>query len=127
MHAIRVDGIAINTINAFMAGPAKATSQQGLIRMGTDTGGQQGKHVLYTLSQRALVEYEDQELEMARLPVCRSLVVRHDDLAYAFPQGAALFMDIDSRIGFLYHTGINAHGMLKAFHRYAMRMIRLDV
>lgn len=95
--------------------------------MWSNAGGQQDKHVLYTLAQRALIELEDCELSVIRHPPGKIMTVDHGDLEISFPEGAVLFMTKRNQIGVHVHEGINVFAMLRAFHRYATRMIRLDV
>jgi len=95
--------------------------------MWSDAGGQQGKYILYALAQRALAEYEDQELDIRRYPSGTVLEAIHEDLRLSLSEGAVLFMDGAHRIGLHAHEGTDVVAMLRAFHRYATRMIRLDV
>jgi hypothetical protein len=125
--SVALDGDILDTAEAVFAGPPDGISQQGLIRMWSSARGQQSKHILYVLSQRALLDMEDQELSVNRYPDGRVLQVIHGDLSLALPEGAVLYMTEANRIGVHVHDGINVVGMLRAFHRYATRMIRLDI
>ncbi len=127
MLTIVIDGDITDTADALFAGTADAVSQQGLIRMWATAGGEQEKHILYALAQRALLEFEDGELDMIQYPPGTILIADYDDLKVSFPEGAVLFVAEGHRTGLHIHEGINVVAMLRAFHRYATRMIRLDV
>jgi hypothetical protein len=124
---IAIDGGIIARPDALFAGPRDATSQQGLIRMWSDAGGQQEKNILYTLAQRALLEMEDRDLSIDRYASGTIIEATYGDLEVSMPEGAVLFLAEGNRVGLHVHEGINVLRMLTAFHRYATRMIRLDV
>jgi len=119
--------MAIDSVEALFAGPAGCIGQQGLIHMWSDTPGQQKKHILYALGQRALIELEDNELQLYQHPEGAILAAIDGDRKVSFAAGGVLYMSNGNRIGLHIHDGLNAAGLVRAFHRYATRMIRLDI
>jgi hypothetical protein len=127
MLTIAIDGRIVAWPEAFIAGPAEAIERAGLIRMGSTARGQQEKHVLYALAQRALVALEDADLLIQRHSADRKLSVDYGDLTFACRKGSVLFVDGAQRICVHSHDDVKVAAMLKAFYRYAARMIRLDL
>ena len=127
MHIAIDHRIIIDSVEALIAGPAEGVNRQELIRMWSDTPGQQKKHILYALAQRALLEWEDHELGEAIHPKDSVISAEYGNRKISFTAGAVLYMAEGNRIGLHIHTGLNTGGLLRAFHRYATRMIRLDI
>ena len=124
---ISVDGKGMYKAVSYFASPVEGVKQQGQIRMISNAEGQQGKHVLYMLAQRALIDFEEKVLSIVPLPSGVSLEVPFEGKSISIVQGAALAMDSQNQIKLFIHEGVEARPMLVAFHRMATRMIRLDV
>ncbi len=117
----------ISQAYAVFAAPVEARERQGLIKMWCVASGQQGKYILHTLAKRALLEYEEEEIGDERLPPGTTFIIAHDELTVSFTEGVVLAMDRENRIALIAQDGVNILTMLRAFHRYATRMIRLDI
>jgi len=124
---IYVDEVQKTKADALIGAPVGAKRQQGLIQMWSVAPGQQGKYILHTLAQRALVELEDETIPINRVPAGIIFRSVYRDMQLSFPEGVLLVMDNQNRIRVFAHEGIHVTGMLREFHRYATRMIRLDV
>ena len=112
---------------AVFASPVEGQEQQGLIKMWSAAAGQQGKHVLHTLAQRALVGFEEEELEVDWQASDAAISVVYNGLTVSFSKGLVLAMDRGNRVALIAQESVDVMLMLRAFHRYATRMIRLDV
>ncbi len=127
--SILIDGREVFKAMACIASPGKGVAQQGLIRMMGGGGGQQGKHVLYMLAQRALMDFEEKTLEVEQVKTDSLIEVNPGSGSKVFKldNGATLAMDSENRIRFWAHEDLDPRSVLVAFHRMATRMIRLDV
>ena len=127
--SILIDGREAFKAMACIASPGKGVTQQGLIRMMGGGGGQQGKHVLYMLAQRALMDFEEKTLEVEQVETDSPIEVNpgSGSKVITLENGATLAMDSENRIRFWAHKGLDPRSVLVAFHRMATRMIRLDV
>jgi len=129
MKTIRIfiNRVQIKIVNALLGAPVDARAQQGLIQMWSVSSGQQGKYILHTLAQRALVEMEDNTLEMLFYPAGTILEAIYNDMKLSITEGALLTMDNSNKIQVFAQEGVKVAAMLREFHRYATRMIRLDL
>ncbi len=109
-----------------IASPAEGVKQLGLIRI-MGGGGQQKKHVVYMMAQRAMVDFEEKALEIERVDPATPLTIDPGGTPFTVPNGAVLAMNDENRIRFWIHAELEIRPMLVAFHRMATRMIRLDV
>ena len=121
------DNMAVDLAEALFAGPADCIRQQGLIHMWSKAAGRQKKHVLYALGQRALMELEDGELLLYPHPKGAILSAMDGERKLSLTAGGILYMSNKNRIGLHIHEQLNAAGLVRAFHRYATRMVRLDI
>ncbi len=124
---ITVDGNGVCRAVTCLISPIEGLKRQGLIRSASVVKGQQGKHVLYMMAQRALIDFEEGALELVFLEAGRSLECPIDGRAVSISQGAILSVDRENRIRLYIHREVPVRKMLVAFHRMATRMIRLDV
>jgi hypothetical protein len=125
--AILCNNSLIGQAYAVFAAPVEAMKQQGLIKMWCVAAGQQGKHILHMLAQRALLEYEEEEIEIEWLPPGKTLTAAYGELTVSLEEGVVLVMDRENQITLIAQNGVNILMMLREFHRYATRMIRLDI
>jgi len=115
------------TADTLIGAPVQGMVQQGLIQMWSVASGQQGKYILHTLAQRALVELEDKTIETFHYPAGTILEAIYNDMKLSFSEGVLLAMDASNRIQVFTQEGVKVAAILREFHRYATRMIRLDV
>ena len=127
--SILIGGRVVFMAIACIASPEKGITQQGLIRMMGGGGGQQGKHVVYMLAQRSLLDFEEKILKVEHVDTNTLLEVDPGSGSKVFKleNGAILAMDSENRIRFWAHEGLDPRSVLVVFHRMATRMIRLDV
>ncbi len=123
---ILVDGEKVFNGVAVLAMPEEGLQQQGLIRV-LGGGGQQAKHVVYMMAQRALLDFEESALEIRWLDSSSMLEIPLKPRPISLTRGAVLAMNEDNEIRFFLHEGLAGRPVLVAFHRLATRMIRLDV
>ncbi len=124
---IFADGRKVFRAIACLASPLEGLRQQGLIKMVGGGGSKQGKHILYMLTQRALLDFEEKVLEVQQLRHGAILVIPLESGEITLSEGAALAMDKENRVQLFIHKGLKIRPMLVAFHRMATRMIRLDI
>lgn len=124
---ITVDGNEVCRAVACLISPIEGLKRQGLMRSASVAKGQQGKHVLYMMAQRALIDLEEDALELVFLEAGQSLECPIDGRVVSVKQGAILSVDRENRIRLSIHREVPIRKMLVAFHRMATRMIRLDV
>ena len=124
---VSCDGNLIGEATAVFAAPAEAKEQQGLIHMWSVAKGQQRKHILHTLAQRAMLDFEEKELIVGRQPVGTKLTSIYGKMEVSVVKGLVLMMDTENRIKLFVHKEVDILPMLRAIQRYATRMIRLDV
>ncbi len=125
--SISVDEKEMYRAIACFASPAEGIKQQGQIRMISNAEGQQGKHVLYMLAQRALIDFDEKVLPVISLSSGIPLEIPFEERHISVEQGAVLAMNNQNQIKLFIHKGVDARPMLVAFHRMATHMIRLDV
>ena len=124
---ISCNGNLIGEATAVFVAPAEAREQQGLMQMWSVAKGQQGKHILHTLAQRAMFDFEEKDLIADWQPVGANLTSVYGEMGVSVVKGLVLIMDIDNRIKLFAHKEIDIMPILRAIQRYATRMIRLDV
>jgi len=111
---------------AVLATPEEGLRQQGFIRV-LGGGGQQAKHVVYMMAQRALLDFEESALEIQWLKPSSVMVIPLEPAPLSLTRGAVLAMNEGNEIRFFIHEGLEIRPFLVALHRLATRMIRLDV
>ena len=124
---ISCNGNLIGEATAVFVAPEDARVQQGLMQMWSVAKGQQGKHILHTLAQRAMFDFEEKDLIADWQPVGANLTSVYGEMGVSVVKGLVLIMDIDNRIKLFAHKEIDIMPILRAIQRYATRMIRLDV
>jgi hypothetical protein len=124
---ISCNGNPIGEATAVFAAPAEAGEQQGLMQMWSVDKGQQGKHTLYTLAQRAIFDFEEQALITDRQEKGATLTSVYGKMEVSVVKGLVLMMDAENHIKLFVHKEVDIMPMLRAIQRYATRMIRLDV
>lgn len=125
-YNIYVDGQRVFSGIALLATPEEGLQRQGLMRT-LGGGGQQGKHVIYMMAQRALLDFEESELDVQWVKSSAKIEIPLEPKALSLVRGAVLVMDRKNSIRLFLHEGLEIRPVLVAFHRAATRMIRLDV
>ena len=115
------------TASSFLAAPGESSQKQDLIRMGSLDEGPQGKFTLHTLAQQALFDFEDHELSVQWLPAGAIMRTVFGGQEISITQGVIVALEENNHITLLAHQGINVAMLLRAIHRCATHMIRLDV
>jgi len=121
------NGNLLGRATALFVAPVEAKEQQGLIKMWSLAKGQQGKHILHALAQRALFDFEENTLIADWQPVGANLTSVYGKMEIFIVKGLVLMMDEENRIKLFAHKEVDIMPMLRAIQRYATRMIRLDV
>lgn len=124
---VTVDATILTRADALFAAPEEAEQQQDLMRMWSASESSQGKFTLHTMAQRALFDFEDNELSVQRLEPEKSITASFGGETVVVTSGVVLAMDNENRLSLYAHEGVDALNILRAIHRYATRMIRLDV
>ena len=117
----------IGQATALFVAPAEAKEQQGLIQMWSVAKGYQGKHILHTLAQRALFDFEEKALITDWQPKGAKLISVYGKMEISIVKGLVLMMDTENRIKLFVHKEVDIMPMLRVIQRHATRMIRLDV
>jgi len=124
---ISADNDALIAAVAVLAAPEEAIEKQDLIRMVSIDKGSQGKFTLHTMAQRALFEFEDGELPIQWMPAGARLRARFSDQDLEVLCGVIVALSETNHVQVYAHNGVAVKQLLRAIHRYATRMIRLDV
>jgi hypothetical protein len=124
---ISCNGHLLGQVTALFIAPVGVEKQQGLIQMWSVAKGHQGKHILHTLAQRALFEFEEMTLIPNWQPVDTIMTFTYGKMETSLVNGLALMMDKENLIKLFVHKGVEIIPMLRIIYRHATRMIRLDV
>jgi hypothetical protein len=117
----------IGEATALFVAPVEAKEQQGLIQMWSVAKGQQGKHILHTLAQRAMFDFEERALITEWQAEGAKLTSVDAKMEVSIIKGLVLMVDTENHIKLFAHKEVDIMPMLRAIQRYATRMIRLDV
>jgi hypothetical protein len=117
----------IGQATALFVAPVEAKEQQGLIQMWSVAKGQQGKHILHALAQRAIFDFEEKALITDWQAKGAKLTSVYAKTEVSIIKGLVLMVDTENHIKLFAHKEVDIMPMLRAIQRYATRMIRLDV
>jgi len=106
--------------------PFQALERPGFIRI-LGIEGQEKKHRAYMLSQRALIDFEEDALNFTTLPSEVPIEICYEEQKIPIDKGCVLAMDTDQNLCFLIHEDVPLKQMLSILNRAATRLIRLDV
>ena len=107
--------------------PEAALSDPSLIRTLTASDASTTKHDLHALSQMALYDFEDGELQPVVVEEGVSVMVRSRSDAVRLERGLVVVRSTAGRPVILVHRGVDAPRLLRQAHRFCTRWIRLDV
>lgn len=85
----------------------------------------QQKHLLHSLSQIALYQFEDQEIDVQ--PLHGSCLITGHSFADMIDEGLVLIQGQNNTIELFAHQTINVKKALDSAYRYCTRWIRLDI
>lgn len=103
----------------------RALEEEGHITMLSSNSGPQTKHEFYALAQMALIQFQDEELDVS--PVEGPIKVAWKNAVSQIASGMAISRTGDGDLSVLAHTALPQRKLLEAAHRYCTRWIRLDV
>ncbi len=125
--AVVVDQTEAGIAGALFCAPQACLEQQGLIRMLSVDRGTQEKFTLHTLAERAMMDFSDGVLLPTTLEQHTRLAVQQGEDLLDVENGLVLALLTDGQVGLWVHEGLALRDVLREVHRYATRMIRLDV
>lgn len=114
-------------VSALLAAPRQVEKQQDAITMWSTDASPHAKHTLHALAQRAAFDVEDHELVPEWQPrgtILRAVFGEHE---VAIHDGVLVGLDASNQIIVLAQAGVPLLSILRVIHRYATRMIRLDI
>jgi hypothetical protein len=103
----------------------RALEEEGHITMLSSNSGPQTKHEFYALSQMALIQFQDEELEVSSVEA--PIKVARKNAVSEIASGMAISRTGDGELSVLAHTALPWRKLLETAHRYCTRWIRLDV
>ncbi|MBW2108575.1 MAG: hypothetical protein JRI36_07930 [Deltaproteobacteria bacterium] len=121
---VRVGGESWDCETVILVG-AEAVEHDGHITMLSANTGPNTKHEFYALAQTALIQFQDEELEIQ--PVKEPLRAQWADQAHDIASGLALCRTRNRRLHVMAHEGLPWRKLLEAANRFCTRWIQLDV
>ena len=109
-----------------LVAPLEALERPGFTRI-LGIEGQEKKHRAYMLSQRALIDFEENTLNFTMVSSDVPIKIRYEEHNIAVDKGCVLAMDADQNLCLLIHEEVPLKQILSILNRAATRLIRLDV
>ena len=103
----------------------RALEEDGHIMMLSSNSDPQTKHEFYALAQMALIQFQDEELDVSALE--GSIKVEWKNAVNEIASGMAICRTGDVELSVLAHADLPWRKLLEVAHRYCARWIRLDV
>ncbi len=85
------------------------------------------KHAYYTLSQIALMDFEEHALDMTDLPQGTVISLVKNSLEKSMDAGLVIARDTEGKVSVFAHENVDKYLLLKFANRYCTRWIRLDI
>ena len=87
----------------------------------------QAKHAVHALAEMALLDFEDEELEMETLSEGSTVVAKFKDCEEFMGVGIVIARDEEGKTRLFGHEEADVYRLLKFAHRYCTRWVRLDI
>ena len=111
--------------NTVILVPEIALSEAGHIKLLSCNSGPQAKHEFYAVAQMALIQFQDEELDVTT--VNGPIRLKWSDEACETSSGMAICRTLSGELEVLAHTNQPWRKLLEAAHRFCTRWIRLDI
>ncbi len=111
----------------FIAGSIESLARQRMIKMYSLEQETYGKHVLFTMAQRAVFDF-DEGLITVEWKLPGSIInISYAGTSVCLTNGLLLSADNKNNLCLIAHKNVPVHKLLDSFLRCASRMIRLDI
>lgn len=126
-YSIIINGVAAYTTDAVIVVPQDATEDPARIRLHCDAFDSSGKHTLFSLSQIALLDFEDGLIEPIQIAPGEPLGFDVGQGRQTIDAGLIVFRAGNGGAAIVALNAENIKRLLKETLRYCTRFIRLDV
>jgi hypothetical protein len=126
-YTLYLDGEPLCSTDAVIVVPSQAIDDPALIRLHCNAFDSSGKHTLYSLSQIAMIDYEDGLLQIIEVQTEQKAAYDVGRGLQTLDRGLILFRAETGGAKVLSKNAGDIKRLLKQTHRYCTRFIRLDV